>query len=85
MPKIIESKCPYCGHKLNGATHPKDPELLPREGDLSLCVTCGGFLQYNKDLSVIEMCESVWDDIDQETFTALITARKHIIERGELQ
>lgn len=34
--------CHYCGHIMDAASHLTDDALVPREGDLSACIACGG-------------------------------------------
>lgn len=57
---------------------------MPEEGDLSLCIKCGGFLQYGKGLTLIKMPDKIWDDLDQETFDSLLEGRKHILKMKEV-
>lgn len=84
MPIIRSNDCPNCGYKSDAATCFDDDELTPVEGDLSICLNCGDFLQYGTDLILEPMRESVWDDIDQETFNFLLHTRKNILVRGRL-
>lgn len=53
MPKIGLDYCPYCKHKLDAATEAfGDKDTLPMPGDVSVCIKCGGFLRYTKDMSL---------------------------------
>ena len=40
-----DTKCPYCSAKLDG-TSIEDDKAPPKKGDLSVCIYCGGFLQF---------------------------------------
>lgn len=34
--------CHYCGHTMDAASHLTDDAAVPREGDISACIACGG-------------------------------------------
>lgn len=50
--RIIESRCPTCDYKLDGATVAHGEDTLPSEGDASVCLNCGQVLVYQADLTV---------------------------------
>jgi hypothetical protein len=41
-------KCPKCGHCLDAATSVEKENLLPKEGDLSVCIECASLLMYEE-------------------------------------
>lgn len=45
-------RCPSCGKELDRATSPFDEALVPRAGDFSLCIGCGGFMVFDRGLIV---------------------------------
>ena len=49
--EIPETRCPYCKVKVGAAAAPGD-KRSPRENDYTLCVGCGFFLVFTKDLGV---------------------------------
>ncbi len=56
--KIVESKCPTCGKKLNAAKALEE-QSTPVAGDISICFYCGSILSFQEDLSMKRM------DIDE--------------------
>ena len=83
MPIIRSNICPCCGFESDAATAPQNESLIPKEGDLSLCIKCGGFLQYGKDLILNKIPDSCWDNMDQEMFDILLKARQFILNNKQ--
>ena len=81
MPRIQENNCPCCGYKSDAATNMTNEKLVPKSGDLSICINCGDFLQYGDNLILNKLTESVLDDIDQETLDEMLLIRKAILMR----
>lgn len=81
MPRITENDCPFCGCKSDAATNMNDETLVPKSGDLSICINCGEFLQYGDNLVLDKMSESVLDDIDQDTLDEMLLIRKAILRK----
>lgn len=45
--------CPAgCGYVIDSTTGMTDPRAVPAEGDFSLCINCGSYLTYTKDLTM---------------------------------
>jgi len=44
-----EMACPHCGERLNMATAVSE-EVLPKDGDLTICVFCKGLMIFEKGL-----------------------------------
>lgn len=42
---IPKALCPWCGHRLDGATG-IDTDARPEVGDLSVCIRCGGLIEF---------------------------------------
>ena len=50
--------CPLCGYFMDAATCVSAETLpLPKSGDISMCLSCGAALVFNKDLSLRLMTE----------------------------
>lgn len=45
------SHCPHCGKRFDAATSTTGKHK-PKEGDVSICISCGGILIIKKDLTV---------------------------------
>lgn len=50
--RLIESRCPACSYKLDGATVAHGEDAQPSEGDNSICLNCGQLLKYQADLTL---------------------------------
>ena len=42
--------CPVCGDLLDASTALSDKDILPKEGDFSVCSECGSILVYEEGL-----------------------------------
>jgi len=52
MVKMPDSPCPFCGKKLNQAASSEDPDLVPCENDISICIKCGEVVIFKADGSL---------------------------------
>lgn len=46
-----DNKCPNCGHDLDSATSVDSEDVMPREGDITICIKCATILRLDKDLT----------------------------------
>jgi hypothetical protein len=44
--------CPHCGYYMDASDNPADPGAVPRKGDVTLCLRCGGLMLYTSRNSV---------------------------------
>lgn len=51
------NSCPSCNKKLDHSTHGKGIDRLPEPEDISICICCLCFLEYQDDLSLKEISE----------------------------
>jgi hypothetical protein len=65
--RIEPSPCPHCQHKLDSAYSPSNPQAKPRPGDLTVCINCQEFLQFDNDLKVIKVTDELRAKIEQES------------------
>lgn len=75
MKKVPACSCPHCGKELNAATNVDGEGGSPSEGDISLCIGCGGFLTFNKDLTVRELSYDDVVDLKPEERSELFRAK----------
>lgn len=55
---LSESVCPHCSAIFDAATRIGDSEAVkPRSGDCSICIVCGGYMQFVDDLSPLPLTE----------------------------
>jgi hypothetical protein len=41
--QVVEARlCPFCQHSVNTFADPRNPENIPHDGDISICVNCSG-------------------------------------------
>jgi len=45
-PQLRDVHCPFCNHRLDASTAMDKREWKPRDGDLTVCIECGGVGQY---------------------------------------
>jgi len=45
-PQLKDVHCPSCNHPLDAATAMAKVQWKPRDGDLTVCIECGGVGQY---------------------------------------
>ena len=47
-----KSNCPFCLHKLDAAMSgdPAHPDVMPKPGDFSVCISCASILVFTDDL-----------------------------------
>lgn len=70
--KLKPSLCPRCGYMTDMASHPTDPTARPKDGDFSVCLSCGGLLMFNEDLTLRE--------VSKADFELLSPQHKQILE-----
>lgn len=47
--------CPTCSKKLDAATHPTKPNIIPRDGDLAICAECLSILRYGNQVTELKL------------------------------
>jgi hypothetical protein len=50
--KIPECFCPTCKHPFDRATNGNGIAAAPNPGDVSVCVECGEYLEFNPDMTL---------------------------------
>jgi hypothetical protein len=66
MPNVPESECPFCGVKLDAATHPKDRTLMPSPGNLSMCINCTSILKFDDNLHLVALTPQEFKKLPDE-------------------
>lgn len=74
--------CPICGKKLDRATmvSKTGESAEPTPGALTVCIDCGGWLVFRKDLSLRRMDEQDILAMDSETHQILRTVSRVVKE-----
>ena len=80
MNRIPRTECPICGYAMDEATG-VEPGAGPREGSLSLCLSCGELMVFRADLTQRRMTAAEIAQVrqDQETW-ALVQRARAVIE-----
>ena len=78
--RMIAIDCPKCGHTLDACTG-IGHENSPSPGDLTLCIKCAAYLQFDDDLKLVTFPEEQLLDLDDETRITLTRGRRLITQR----
>ena len=78
MTKLKETTCPVCHHRINGARAIEPGKsIIPRKGDLTMCIYCTTFLSYIDGYQLREMTDEEVADLPHESKMLLLKARRH--------
>jgi hypothetical protein len=66
---------------LEAATSPTDPNAVPTEGDLTICLYCTAIAQFDSDLKLKEVTKEEFAQVPQEVKEQLSRIREAIRER----
>ena len=67
IPRVKGRKCPACDASCDATTDATgDGNNRPKPGDLSVCYSCGAFLQYREDLSFQKLSLKEEFELDQD-------------------
>jgi hypothetical protein len=69
--RVPVSPCPHCGKGLDGATGAREPH----PGDLGMCVSCYGFLQYGEGLVLQAITEEQIAALDADAASQICEMR----------
>ncbi len=50
--RLAKTVCPACDKRLDAATAGDGSDVLPKPGDVSLCIECGQILRFTSDMSL---------------------------------
>lgn len=48
------SECPYCSHKVDSAINEFGETVLPKVGDITLCIRCGEVSEFDSEMNLIK-------------------------------
>ena len=78
MLSLKENYCPICNALIDAATGATPDAITPKPGDLSVCLYCTSYLQYDKDLVPQELSVDALLDLPDEVKLTLHRIRKNI-------
>jgi hypothetical protein len=85
--KVREHACPKCGYKADCVSDPFNNKGFdpPSEGDLSMCLNCGGMFAFTKDLQLRLPTEEEKEWIqNQYGITLMQLARADVVGNRDL-
>ena len=69
--------CPKCGYTLDACTG-IDNDHAPKPEDLTLCINCAAYLQFDAELRMVVFPDEQLLDLDDETRLTLTAGRRGI-------
>lgn len=77
------SPCPRCDRWLDRTSHGRGAAVLPKPGDLTLCIGCCALLVFDDNMRLAEPSAEILADIDAETMAEVEQIKTAIrITRG---
>jgi hypothetical protein len=67
-----EQHCPICGGLLKRATALENPIAVPKPGDVTVCIDCGGWLVFGEGLALERMPARVAAELDPRERRSLL-------------
>ena len=80
--KLKKDYCPACGVEHTAATSLNE-DVIPEEGDVSLCIECGIILAFNKDLTLRLARFEDYNNLDAKQFLFIKKAQEVIKNRNK--
>ena len=76
--KLASIACPFCGKPLDRAICPKE-DVVPVEGDLTVCFGCGGVMVFGKELVLRPASQEELDELDDATRLDLVRISRAVV------
>lgn len=75
-----DQECPCCHYVMDAHSPLDNGPATPGEGDISICLRCGSFLVFNKDLQLAVAQEKDLDEIKKypEDYVRMLAAQRLI-------
>jgi hypothetical protein len=80
--RLAANRCPHCDHLLDTATHHDGKPEKPSPGDWSVCIDCGGLLQFNAELRMVAGLAGELAREPAETRALIARMQRHVRERN---
>jgi hypothetical protein len=76
-----ESRCPYCGHRFDRASSPREPQAAPSPGDLTMCIECGCLMAFDDEMKVRGLTSGELEDLitDEKLQDLVMRTRQAIL------
>ena len=77
-------KLPCCGYEVDSASDVEGTDAVPKKDDATICLNCGAWLRFNKDLSTRFFDPDDIFDLTDDQLTKMRRATAMIRKRGPL-
>lgn len=77
--------CPHCGHTLDAASAMDGSDLTPNPGDMSVCISCGEFLEFDKEMTLVTAHNGILDEFPPQQRLELEAYQNYIKLRGPIE
>lgn len=85
-PNMHRDECPACGYVMDCVTVAEGEDAIPRPGDISMCLSCGAFLNFDRDLYYqLANEQELKEDLSPGQMSIMLRARAFIRARGPIR
>ena len=74
--------CPNCNYKTDSASAVNGEHVTPNPHDVSICLSCGEWLEYSDDMALMKISDKVKKELTRQQLVILRDARDFIKKRG---
>ena len=83
--KMGDDYCPTCNYKIDCASVATGEHEVPNPHDVSICLSCGEFLEYADDMALIKITEKTTKELTLEQLVTMRRASDYIKKRGVIK
>lgn len=80
--KMGKDNCLACNYERDSASVVNGQHQVPVPGDISICLSCGEWLEFASDMALILMQEKTRRELNNETLEILRNGTDYIKKRG---
>jgi hypothetical protein len=81
--RMMPQNCPKCGGRFTGAVYAESDDILPRPGDLTLCIECVTVLVFEPGMTVREFTREEMDSLSLLELAELYGKQKALHQMHE--
>lgn len=78
--QVPPSPCPFCSHVMDMASPADGETVAPTPGDVSICIRCGGLLEFDGQLHLISLSDVKREGLDEKTREWLRRAQEAVLK-----
>lgn len=76
---LKKDHCPHCKAYLDCASNIESETLRPKPGDVSICIKCGTFLEFDENLTLIYLSDEHFKQLAAKAQEQLKFLKKEIL------